>query len=145
MKLIDCFRKDSYFDTFYFVQGKNVVELKDNELVSYGIKQKRMFDDAYAHFSIDITPKFDINFDCFRAFGLRLGIDSYMESYPEWNNKFFPTSIRCESNGFWGIFISPLGKIIAVCSPSSIISWKNEYNKSFNDVGHRICKSIQKS
>lgn len=33
---------------------------------------------------------------------LRLGIDCYMESYPQWDEKFFPTLIRCEKNGVWG-------------------------------------------
>lgn len=74
-------------------------------------------------------------------FGFRLGIDSYMSSYPEWNERYFPTALRCEKNGFWSCFISPLGKMVSVCSPSKIVSWKNEYSSLPNDVGHRIYTS----
>ena len=31
--------------------------------------------------------------------------------------------------------------MLSVCSPSKIVSWKNEYNRSGNDVGHRIYTS----
>lgn len=68
---------------------------------------------------------------------LRLGIDCYMESYPQWDEKFFPTLIRCEKNGVWGCFVSPAGKHLALASPSPFISWKNEYERGI-DVGHRI-------
>ncbi|MBQ0084395.1 MAG: hypothetical protein KBS52_06500 [Clostridiales bacterium] len=78
-------------------------------------------------------------------FGLRLGIDCYMEKYPEWEEKFFPTALRCEKQGFWSCFCSPSGKMLSVCSGSDIVSWKNEYNKavygSALDVGHRIYTS----
>ncbi len=76
-----------------------------------------------------------------KRLGFRLGIDCYMESYPEWNNKFFPTALRCEKNGFWSCFMSPTGKMISVCSSSKIVSWKNEYSTLPNDVGHRIYTS----
>lgn len=68
---------------------------------------------------------------------LRLGVDCYMVSYPEWDEKFFPTFIRCEKDGLWGCFVSPAGKRLAVASPYPFVSWKNEYERSF-DVGHRI-------
>lgn len=74
-----------------------------------------------------------------RRFGLRLGIDCYMASYPEWNEKFFPTALRCERQGFWGCLMSPMGKRIAICAPSGIVSWRNEYSQADDDiVGHRI-------
>lgn len=68
---------------------------------------------------------------------LRLGIDCYMKSFPDWNNKFFPTLIRCEKNGLWGCFMSPLGEMAAIASPNAFISWQNEY-EHITDVGHRI-------
>lgn len=51
----------------------------------------------------------DIVLDCL---GFRLGIDSYMDSYPQWNRKFFPTALRCEKSVFWSYFISPEGKML---------------------------------
>lgn len=85
---------------------------------------------------VQLNPQTNISVD---RLGIRLGIDCYMEKYPDWNNKFFPTAMRCESNGFWGVFVSPLKRFMAVCSPSNIVSWANEYNKtSLGDVGHRI-------
>lgn len=68
---------------------------------------------------------------------LRLGIDTYMKTFPEWNDKFFPTLIRCEKQGVWGCLMSPVGKMLALASPDKFISWKNEYEHKF-DVGHRI-------
>lgn len=77
--------------------------------------------------------------------GMRLGIDAYMDKYPDWLDKFFPTAIRCEKTGFWSCFCSPNGKMLSVCSKEKIASWKNEYNKtkygSLTDVGHRIYTS----
>lgn len=38
---------------------------------------------------------------------LRIGVNSEMCTYPEWNEKFFPTLMRCEKNFAWGYFMSP--------------------------------------
>ncbi len=77
-----------------------------------------------------------------KRLGFRLGIDSYMESYPDWNERYFPTALRCEKKGFWSCFMSPLGKMISVASPSRIVSWKHEYGSYDGDiVGHRILTS----
>lgn len=74
--------------------------------------------------------------------GFRLGIDCYMDTYPAWNEKFFPTALRCEKKGFWSSFRSPLGKMISVCAPNGVVSWRNEYNRTPDgDVGHRIYTS----
>jgi len=75
--------------------------------------------------------------------GLRLGIDTYMEKYPDWNDKLFPTLLRCESTHFWGYFMSPAGKILVIASPDAIASWSHEYTKSwgyppYQFIGHRI-------
>lgn len=80
------------------------------------------------------------------AIGLKLGIDSYMESYPEWNEKFFPTFLRCEKTHFWGYFMSPLKKIVAVTCTSPVAAWELDYNtlgkiddtRDDGHYGHRI-------
>ncbi len=92
--------------------------------------------DDLLHLSMTIRPERSLN--C-RRLGLRLGIDCCMETFPDWNDKYFPTALRCEKRGFWGCFMTPLGARIGICAPSGIVSWCNEYSDSGNDiVGHRI-------
>ncbi len=66
--------------------------------------------------------------------GLRLGIDTYMEKYPDWNEKFFPTLLRCEKTHFWGYFMSPKGRILGIASPDPVASWHLGYKPGL----HRI-------
>lgn len=61
--------------------------------------------------------------------GLRLGIDTYMRRYPDWNNRLFPTLLRCEKTHFWGYFMGPKGQIITVCSPDPVASWDILYKQ----------------
>lgn len=71
--------------------------------------------------------------------GFRLGIDTYMESWPEWNDKFFPTMLRCEKTHLWGYFESPLNKSFAIAVTEPVPSYHLEYNKCYEeDFGHRI-------
>ena len=46
--------------------------------------------------------------------GIELGIDTYMDRYPEWNDKFFPTLMMCEPHHFYGYLQSPSGRMKAV-------------------------------
>ncbi len=75
--------------------------------------------------------------------GIRLGIDTYLDEYPSWNKKLFPTLLRCESTHFWGYFMSPTGNILSIISPDPIASWSHDYSKSWGKPpyqynGHRI-------
>ena len=137
------FRTDDYGKTFYIEKDGNTA------LIPYKIGEYSFNDidftvneiqaDEILKITISIKSDKVIRLD---RLGLRLGIDCYMSSYPEWDNKFFPTALRCESDGFWSCFMSPLGKMISVCSPSKIVSWKNEYSSLPDDiVGHRIYTS----
>lgn len=45
---------------------------------------------------------------------LRVGIDGEMRTYPGWDEKFFPTLMRCEKNFAWGYAMSPRGVIVAL-------------------------------
>ena len=65
---------------------------------------------------------------------LRLGIDTYMEKYPDWNDRYFPTLLRCEKTHFWGFFMAPNGRILTVGSPDPVASWHLEYKQGL----HRI-------
>lgn len=69
---------------------------------------------------------------------LMLGVDTYMDEYPAWNGKVFPTMLRCEKTHLWGYLRSPGGQILGVACPDPVPSWSLEYNQFFSDNGHRI-------
>lgn len=70
---------------------------------------------------------------------LRLGIDTYMESYPQWNTQPFPTLLRCEKTHFYGYFMTPLGKILGLACANPIASYHLDYNMDGPcNFGHRI-------
>lgn len=69
--------------------------------------------------------------------GLKLGVDTYMDSYPEWYGKFFPTLAVCEPDHFYGYMQSPGGKIKAVVSADPIASWSLDYNMGYRDGGQQ--------
>lgn len=133
------FRKDDYGTAFYIVtdKGTEVFKTDGSGVVrAHGVclELKKFTTSDVLHFKVRVKAERDTDF---LACGLRTGIDCYMQSYPSWNDKFFPTALRCEKNGFWGCCMSPSGDMIALASPSRITSWKNEYNAK-HDVGHRI-------
>lgn len=76
--------------------------------------------------------------------GLQLGIDTYMDKYPDWYGKYFPTLMRNEKSHFYGYLQAPSGNILGVVSPQPIASWSVEYNLGYQDppphwfMGHRI-------
>lgn len=76
--------------------------------------------------------------------GLKLGIDTYMEKYPEWNHKFFPTLMRNERTHFYGYMQTPGGNVLGIVSPDAVASWSVDYNLGYQDpapfwfMGHRI-------
>lgn len=136
------FRTDEYGMNFYIEDANGIT------LVPYRIgefcEQEIQFRVSEAtlnnvkQISIQIQSKEE---RVLKRLGIRLGIDTYMDTYPEWDHKYFPTALRCENKGFWSCFMSPLGEMISVCSPSEIVSWKHEYARDGIDVGHRIYTS----
>ena len=72
-------------------------------------------------------------------FYFNLGVDTYLASYPEWNDKFFPSFLRCEETHMHGYFMSPMGKVLAMSSDAPVASYSLEYNHlGGHDYGHRI-------
>ena len=69
---------------------------------------------------------------------LMLGLDTYMDKYPDWNDKFFPTLLRCEKTHLWGYFRTPAGRLLGLACPQGVPSWALCYNQFFSDNGHRI-------
>lgn len=135
------FRSDDYGCVFYLTDEQGVHTLMPDaagNAEGQGIRFRltREMQENVLHIGIDVAVEQATHI---RACGLRVGVDCYMESYPSWKDKLFPTALRCERNGFWGCCMSPVGDMLAVASPSRIVSWKNEYNRSWGgDVGHRI-------
>lgn len=76
--------------------------------------------------------------------GLKLGIDTYMDKYPEWFHKYFPTLMRCEKTHFYGYLQTPEEHTLALVSEQPVASWSVDYNLGYMDpapywfMGHRI-------
>lgn len=76
--------------------------------------------------------------------GIRLGIDTYMDRYPEWLDKYFPTLMYCSKTHFYGYLQTPGGKTMGIVSPDPIASWSLDYNIGYEEpegywfYGHRI-------
>lgn len=58
---------------------------------------------------------------------LNLGIDSEMHTYPQWNDRLFPTLMRCERDFAWGYFMSPQGTVMAVGVEEPVASYSLQY------------------
>lgn len=76
--------------------------------------------------------------------GIRLGIDTYMDKYPDWFGKYFPTLMMNERTHFYGYLQTPAGHTLGVVSPQPVASWSVDYNLGYQDpaphwfMGHRI-------
>ena len=75
---------------------------------------------------------------CPDSLGITLGVDTYMDRWPDWDDKLFPTLLRCEKTHFYGYFASPGGRVLAVCSPQPVCAWQLHYNGGFADSLHRV-------
>lgn len=72
---------------------------------------------------------------------LVLGVDSEMRSFPAWDEKFFPSLIRCERDFAWGYFMSPRGQILAFGVEEPTASYGLNYIFEGNKAwlwGHQI-------
>ena len=65
---------------------------------------------------------------------LRMGFNTYMEKYPDYNKQLFPTLIRCEKTHAWGYFSTPEGRIMTFVTDSPAASYTMEYQSG----QHRI-------
>lgn len=76
--------------------------------------------------------------------GLRLGVDTYMDTYPAWFSKYFPTLLRCEKSHFYGYLQTPSGRTLALAAAEPVASWSVDYSPGYPDPaphwfwGHRI-------
>lgn len=92
---------------------------------------------------ITLENKGHIPFQPVKA-GLKLGIDTYMDKYPDWFGKYFPTLMMNEKAHFYGYLQTPSGHTLGIVSPQPIASWSVNYNLGYQDpaphwfMGHRI-------
>lgn len=92
---------------------------------------------------ITLINKGNVPFQPVKA-GLKLGIDTYMDKYPDWFGKYFPTLMKNEKTHFYGYLQTPSGHTLGVVSPQPIASWSVDYNLGYQDpaphwfMGHRI-------
>lgn len=127
-------RTDEYSRNFYIIQNGEfqlipyLVGDYCSHNISFSVLEEKQ--EYILKISITVSSCEDIFLDCF---GFRLGIDSYMDSYPQWNRKFFPAALRCEKSGFWSCFMSPEGKMLHNFQGRRII---NRYRKGFTIICH---------
>ena len=72
---------------------------------------------------------------------LILGIDTYMEKFPDWNDRYFPTLLRCEKTHFWGYAMTPCGSILGISSPDPVASWHLEYKPNQHRI-YTLCLDL---
>ncbi|MDR3119414.1 MAG: hypothetical protein LBU44_08400 [Mediterranea sp.] len=92
---------------------------------------------------VTLANKGNVPFQPVKA-GLKLGIDTWMEKYPDWFGKYFPTLMMNEKSHFYGYLQTPAGHTLAIVSPQPVASWSVDYNLGYLDpaphwfMGHRI-------
>ena len=64
-----------------------------------------------------------------------LGIDCSMIKYPDWNENYFPTLLRCEKTHFWGYFMTPRGKILTIGCKEPVASYHINYDRTVRGQG----------
>lgn len=70
-----------------------------------------------------------------KAARLVLGLNTSMLKYPDWNEHYFPTLLRCEKTHLWGYFMTPRGKILAIGSKDPVASYHFHYDKTVQGQG----------
>lgn len=95
------FRTDAYGRSFYIVENRKEAHIpfRTGEFSEHGISFSVVEEETndILHLSIGVCVEKAIPVE---RFGFRLGIDTYMDSYPQWNHKLFPTALRCEKMDF---------------------------------------------
>jgi len=64
--------------------------------------------------------------------GFHMGVDTCMETYPQWHKPFFPTLLRCEQTHLWGYYMNTAGNALAVATDAPVAS----YGIRYFSVGH---------
>lgn len=92
---------------------------------------------------VRLTNRSNVTFQPQKA-GLKIGIDTYMDTYPAWFGKYFPTLMRNEATHFYGYLQNPKEHTLGIVSEQPIASWSVDYNLGYQGpaphwfMGHRI-------
>ena len=137
---------ENNFGFFAYADGEKIkINMKKSENEYVGIFNKLRFSYSFTENNTYLAVNIKIeNSGCdFKekiTFGL--GIDSYMTHYPQWNEKFFPTLLRCEKTHLWGYFMNTNENSVAILSQNPIASYDILYNifyeENYPHNGHRI-------
>lgn len=113
----------------------SLLKKSKNQASFYGIKNNVVYNMDYSDqngiFMMKITlfNKGNNTFIPSEGVGLRLGLNTYMIGYPQWNKIYFPTFLRSEKTHFFSYFMTPQGKIFTIVSPDPIASWHCDYQQ----------------
>ncbi len=101
------------------------VEFKgETDLLKYVLKY-RIVDGTFV-VEVTVTNKLNVAIKN-PIITLKPGLNTELDSFPKWNNIFFPTLLRCEPTHFWGYNMNALGDIIAMGTKEAVASWQMEY------------------
>lgn len=135
----------------FFVKKDDVhyaVELKEAQEAFLGAWEGLQFGLSYEacedHLKVNI--RIENKGESFEGWiGFHVGVDTYMEKYPEWNDKFFPTLLRCEKTHLWGYYMNTAENALAIATKGPVASYDIQYNMvgdpnvhDDKDCGHRI-------
>lgn len=96
--------------------------------------------EKYIKLNVSIANNSSYDFAADNVF-FELAVNSYMENYPQWSDKFFPTLVRLENTHFYGYFMAPNGKVLAIAGEKPIASYNISYahpSTPHLNNGHRI-------
>ncbi|MGN0213286.1 MAG: hypothetical protein ACI4AH_00580, partial [Muribaculaceae bacterium] len=145
-------KADNAGPSFYVEQAgaKTVGRWAPDGYLSYrstidGVECRLTYGESHSQpaLKVTLTNRGNVPFQPTKA-GLRLGIDTYMDKYPEWFGKYFPTLMRNERTHFYGYMQTPGGQVLGIVSANAIASWSVDYNLGYQDpapywfMGHRI-------
>lgn len=125
------FMKDNYG---FFLEKDGVktnIELKKSDMgfagecngIEFGLSYKQMNNHLEINISIENKGK---DFD--GRIGFVTGVDSYMTHYPQWNDLFFPTLLRCEKTHLWGYYMNTAENALAIATKAPVASYDISYN-----------------
>lgn len=130
---------------FYLEQGDQPLLLEqswqDDILCAagHGLRLQAACVCAEDHAQLRLQLANDSDLDFTGSIGYDLGVDSWMETYPQWHKPFFPTMLRCEKTHLWGYFMNTAQNALAIATSDPVACYTLEYNRlADGDFGHRI-------
>lgn len=127
------FRKDRFGGFSFENVNLTQVSQSPSTVVFQGIKDSIRYQLSYSdnHDCLSIVASIEnLSSQVFipkEGVKLYCGINTYMDKYPQWNDTYFPTMLRCERTHFTSYFMTPHKGILAMASPDPIASWSHEY------------------